>query len=142
MRGRTMRAVVRFAAGLMVAAGFVAVSPAGATADATGIPSPSTGTAITAVRAQTCQAARDIQVNHNAAGLRYIECHRGSGSNRESSTALWLWDNKTDGRCASAYVVIGRWSHSWAWCSTRHHSPRLISGWHRGADAKVYLSLT
>ncbi|MEU6406990.1 hypothetical protein [Streptomyces sp. NPDC046985] len=99
--------------------------------------------ATASVSAQSCEPTKEIHVHHNAAGLRYVECHRTSGGRRQSSVALWLWDNKTDGKCASGYVAIGdQWGHSWAWCSTREHSPKLISGWHNGSDAHVYLTLT
>lgn len=126
MHGIT-RKLATLAVGVAIGTGLMGAVPAGAASGQ--------------VQAQACSKARDIRVNNNAAGLRYIECHRGSGSKRESSTALWLWDNKHDGKCAIGRVRIGSWQHIWSWCDESHHSPKLISGWHRGADAKVYLSL-
>lgn len=137
MDGRRIQRRAALIVALAVLSGLSLTTPAGAAAPAGQAPSAHAAQ----WRANQCSGPRDIRVHHNAAGLRYIECHRGSGRHRESSVALWLWDNKTDGKCAQAYVRIGRWQHWWSWCSTRHHSPRLISGWHPGGDAKVSLSL-
>lgn len=76
--------------------------------------------------------------------MSVIECQRTYKGKKQSSTAMWLWDNRAgDKKCAYGQTVIGKgktaWSHIWRWCNTKRHSPKYISGWHNGADAKVWL---
>jgi hypothetical protein len=93
--------------------------------------------------ASSCSGTRYIYVPdkaHRVASMSYTECHRTVNGTKQSSTAMWLWDNLDgDGLCATGTVRIGSWSHSWSWCDATQHSPKLISGWHNGADAKVTL---
>src|SRR4051812_39958736 len=82
--------------------------------------------------AQSCSSARYIYLpdkRHRVVSMSYIECHRSNDGVRQSSTALWLWDNRDgDGLCATATVRIGGWAHNWSWCNATRHSPKLISG--------------
>jgi hypothetical protein len=77
--------------------------------------------------------------------LKYIECKRTYKGKKQSSTAMWLWDNKPkDKICAVGRTDIRNgkknWHHSWGpWCNNKRSSPKYISGWHNGADAKVRL---
>jgi hypothetical protein len=93
--------------------------------------------------ANTCSGTRYIYVPdkaHRVASMSYVECRRTVNGIKQSSTAMWLWDNRDgDGLCATGTVRIGGWSHSWSWCDATQHSPKLTSGWHNGADAKVTL---
>ncbi|MFE6774972.1 hypothetical protein [Streptomyces sp. NPDC057702] len=96
----------------------------------------------------TCTGWRTIQVDHNAAGLKYRECDRYSGSRTQTKAQLYLWDNKTDGKIAQGYVETGSnsggsWHRSWeryyAWGDVKHHSPLVDTGWHKGHDVQVLL---
>jgi hypothetical protein len=77
--------------------------------------------------------------------MSVIECQRTYRGKKQSSTAMWLWDNKAkDKKCAYGKTVIPNgkkkaWSHTWHWCNAKHGSGKYISGWHNGADAKIYL---
>lgn len=135
------RALVRLGAAVapIVLSGLVVAVPAGAAPPPDPAARPSVGAGVEP-RVNRCSGPRDIRYDHNAgAGLRYVECHRGSGRHRESSVTLWLWDDRTDGKCAQAWVGIGRWQHFFGWCSTRHHGPKLVTCWHPGGDARVRL---
>ena len=96
-----------------------------------------------AVTAQSCSGTRYIYLPdkaHRVVSMSYTECHRTSSGKKQSSTAMWLWDNRDgDGLCATGTVRIGSWVHSWSWCDATKHSPKLVSGWHNGSDAKVTL---
>jgi hypothetical protein len=114
-----------------------------------GSPAVAAGTGATSARAaevgaaQTCSGTRYIYLPDQAnrvVSMSYIECWRTYNGTKQSSTEMWLWDNKEgDGLCATGTVRIGDWSHSWSWCDATKHSPKFISGWHNGADAKVTL---
>ncbi|GAA1335891.1 hypothetical protein GCM10009647_078330 [Streptomyces sanglieri] len=95
-----------------------------------------------------CTGWRTIQVNHNAAGLKYRECDRYSGSNTQTKAQLYLWDNKHDGKVAQGFTATGSnlngsWHQSWyryySWGNEKHHSPLIDTGWHKGHDVHVLL---
>lgn len=99
----------------------------------------------TTAAAQTCAAAKSLYLPNRAnriVSMRYIECRRTYQGRAQSSTAMWLWDNRDhDGFCAVGYVDIGDdFSHHWSWCDATKASPKFISGWHDGADARVWLN--
>jgi hypothetical protein len=110
---------------------------------AAGLATVAASPASAAVSAQSCSGTRYIYLPdkaHRVVSMSYTECHRTSNGTKQSSTAMWLWDNRDgDGLCATGTVRIGSWSHSWSWCDATKHSPKLISGWHNGSDAKVTL---
>ncbi|MER0241423.1 hypothetical protein AAHZ94_05165 [Streptomyces sp. HSW2009] len=98
-----------------------------------------------------CTDWRVIQVDHNAAGLKYRECDRYSGDRTQTKAQLYLWDNKHDGKVAQGYTATGSnkdgsWQQSWeryyAWGNEKHHSPLIDTGWHKGHDVKVLLKAT
>lgn len=93
--------------------------------------------------ARTCQPIRHVYLPdkaHRVVSMSYVECQRTYHGIRQSSVAMWLWDNKDgDGRCATALVTIGNWTYSPSWCDTKRPSPKFITGWHNGGDAKVTL---
>ncbi|MFF7889279.1 hypothetical protein ACH40F_51825 [Streptomyces sp. NPDC020794] len=98
----------------------------------------------------SCSGWKTIHVNHNAAGEQYMECDRTVNGHKQTSAALYLWDNKADGKCAETYLAAGfshwnglnkTWDHWYSWCSTTHHSPKIQTGWHSGNDVEVSLQL-
>jgi hypothetical protein len=139
MNPRTIRNRASLVAGLAVA-GLTVAGPSMATpaSAAPAMAGPPVGAA-----AQTCEKTHYIYLPdkaHRVVSMSYIECHRTYQGKKQSSTAMWLWDNRDgDGLCATGTVRIGSWDHSWSWCDATKHSPKLISGWHNGADAKVTL---
>ncbi|OKJ95011.1 hypothetical protein AMK26_30805 [Streptomyces sp. CB03234] len=98
--------------------------------------------------AAACTAWRTIQVDDNAAGVKYRECDRYSGLNTQTKAQLYIWDNKRDGKVAQVYTATGsnlngQWHQSWhkyyVWGTESHHSPLVDTGWHKGHDVKVLL---
>ncbi|MFI8916739.1 hypothetical protein ACIGW4_34730 [Streptomyces sp. NPDC053513] len=137
-RGRTMRSGSRIALGAAALA---------AAATATLAPSAASAAPATATEG-ACTAWRIIQVDHNAAGVKYRECDRYSGLNTQTKAQLYIWDNRHDGKVAQVYTATGsdlngRWYQSWdkyyAWGNESHHSPLVDTGWHKGHDVKVLL---
>lgn len=132
MQGRKIFSWTASVASLILVTGVLATAPASASDSAPG-----------ASAAQTCSAARYIYLPdkaHRVGSMKYTECQRTYNGVRQSSTAMWLWDNKDhDGLCATGSVAIGDWSHRWSWCDATKGSPKFVSGWHNGADAKVTL---
>jgi hypothetical protein len=143
MSGRTILARTSLMAALAVAG----LAPAGLAATpasaAAGGKTAAVDVPAAAAAAQTCTKTRYIYLPdkaHRVVSMSYIECHRTYKGKKQSSTAMWLWDNKDhDGLCATGTVHIGSWVHSWSWCDATKHSPKLTSGWHNGADAKAIL---
>lgn len=101
------------------------------------------------ISATSCSKWKSIRTKNNAAGAEYMECDRTVSGHKQTSAALYLWDNKTDGKCAQAYVMTGRthwhggfdttWQKWYGWCSTKHHSHKIVTGWHSGNDVRVRL---
>jgi hypothetical protein len=99
----------------------------------------------------TCEKKwKEIHLKNDAGSAKYLECDRTVSGHKQTSATLYLWDNKTDGKCTNAYVVTGTshwsgidssWTHWYAWCSTAKHSPALRTGWHSGNDVEVTLQL-
>ncbi|TGB16030.1 hypothetical protein [Streptomyces sp. MZ04] len=87
--------------------------------------------------ATTCSNWRTVKII--GATMKYMECRRTYGGRVQSSTALYLWD-RGYGEDPYGTVKIGRWEATWTWNEAQGaHSPKYISGWHYGRDAKVYL---
>ncbi|MFJ6575382.1 hypothetical protein ACIQMY_05385 [Streptomyces sp. NPDC091368] len=116
-----------------------------AAAAATLVPS---AAAAPAVATEACTGWRVIQVDNNAAGVKYRECDRYSGLNTQTRAEFYIWDNRHDGKVAQVYTATGsnlngRWYQSWekyyAWGNESHHSPLVNTGWHKGHDVKVLL---
>ncbi|MFF9851391.1 hypothetical protein [Streptomyces litmocidini] len=137
----TSARTMRFGGRMLLAA--VALAAAAA---ATSVPSAAAAPASATEGA--CTAWRTIQVNHNAAGVKYRECDRYSGLNTQTKAQLYIWDNRHDGKVAQVYTATGsnlngRWYQSWekfyAWGNESHHSPLVDTGWHKGHDVKVLL---
>ncbi|MDT3397951.1 hypothetical protein RKE29_15080 [Streptomyces sp. B1866] len=117
---------------------------------AAGMGVPAATAAQSSSAAVSCSQWKVIQVSHNAAGVKYRECDRKVNGKKQTSAALYIWDNKKDGKCAEVYVAAGfshwygldtTWDHWYAWCSTSHHSPEIKTGWHKGDDVQVSLQL-
>ncbi|MEU0398864.1 hypothetical protein ABZ318_01180 [Streptomyces sp. NPDC006197] len=98
--------------------------------------------------AGACTGWRIIQVNGNAAGVKYRECDRYSGLNTQTKAQFYIWDNRHDGKVAQVYTATGSnlngawhqtWSKYYAWGNESHHSPLVDTGWHKGHDVKVLL---
>ncbi|MFD9210898.1 hypothetical protein ACFVZM_32000 [Streptomyces sioyaensis] len=64
--------------------------------------------------------------------------HQG---HKQLSGAIYLWDNKRDGKKACGKITIGRWKKDWYWGNESTHSPKYINGWRNGTDAKFGLFL-
>ncbi|MEV5204299.1 hypothetical protein [Streptomyces sp. NPDC053720] len=128
MRNTRIRLAVA-AAALSAAAGLTAAAPAQA----------ESATTIGDIKAKTtCSALRTVKVQ--GAKLKYIECWRTYRGKKQSSTAVKLCD-KFYGEDPYARVKIGRWEATWTYWDRYANggcSPKYISGWHNGADAKVY----
>ncbi|KPH99703.1 hypothetical protein ACFZDP_20960 [Streptomyces mirabilis] len=101
-----------------------------------------------ATSAVTCSKWKSISADHNSVGVRYMECDRKVGGRQQTSAALYIWDNKTDGKYARVNVATGyahwngldqTWFRYYSWTSTRHHSPKYETGWHSGNDVEVLL---
>ncbi|MFE5371050.1 hypothetical protein [Streptomyces mirabilis] len=101
-----------------------------------------------AASAVTCSKWKSISADHNSVGVRYMECDRKVGGRQQTSAALYIWDNKTDGKYARVNVATGyahwngldqTWFRYYSWTSTRHHSPKYETGWHSGNDVEVLL---
>ncbi|WP_336317802.1 hypothetical protein [Streptomyces lavendofoliae] len=101
-----------------------------------------------AAAAAACTGWRTIQVDNNAAGVKYRECDRYSGLNTQTKAQLYIWDNRHDGKIAQVYTATGsnlngRWHQTWekyyAWGDESRHSPLVDTGWHKGHDVKVLL---
>ncbi|MFJ8741503.1 hypothetical protein ACIRL2_19185 [Embleya sp. NPDC127516] len=101
------------------------------------------------VAAESCTDWRDIRTSGNSTGLRYRECDRGSGSQKQTKAQIYLWDNKHDGKIAQAHVVTGwgkggiwytTWRKYYGWGDESRHSPLIDTGWHSGHDVKVTLA--
>lgn len=108
----------------------------GAAAPAIAGSGPQIGGTATA-RATTCSKWRTVNIT--GATMKYMECRRTYGGKVQSSTALYLWD-RGYGEDPYGTVKIGRWEATWTWNEAQGaHSPKYISGWHYGKDAKVYL---
>lgn len=135
MNGRTVFRWGMSVASLVFTAGLLASAPASAA-------TPATAATSGEVTAQAC-TTKEIYVPNKPnriVSMRYSECRRTYNGVKQSSTAMWLWDNKEgDGKCAVGRVTIGSWKHKWQWCDATKPSPKYISGWHNGADAKVTL---
>ncbi|QGV76932.1 hypothetical protein [Streptomyces ficellus] len=132
-------------AGRRVALGAVALAAA-----ATAVMAPSAGAAPSADAgvAAACTAWRTIQVDDNAAGVKYRECDRYSGLDTQTKAQLYIWDNRHDGKIAQVWTATGSnlngtWHQSWhkyyTWGNEAHHSPLVDTGWHKGHDVKVLL---
>ncbi|MDF3301846.1 hypothetical protein [Streptomyces tropicalis] len=98
--------------------------------------------------AVTCSGWKTIHADHNSVGVKYMECDRKVGGHQQTSAALYIWDNKTDGKYARVNVATGyahwsgldqTWYRYYSWTSTRHHSPKYQTGWHAGNDVEVLL---
>ncbi|MEW2418421.1 hypothetical protein AB0953_32735 [Streptomyces sp. NPDC046866] len=137
-QGRTRRSGSRIALGAaaLAAAATAALVPSAASA------APASATE------GACTEWRIIQVDHNAAGVKYRECDRYSGANTQTKAQLYIWDNRHDGKVAQVYTATGsnlngQWYQSWeryyAWGDESHHSPLVDTGWHQGHDVKVLL---
>ncbi|WP_345278338.1 hypothetical protein [Streptomyces gulbargensis] len=95
-----------------------------------------------------CTPWRSIQVDRNAAGVKYRECDRYSGLNTQTKAQLYIWDNRHDGKVAQVYTATGsnlnnRWHQTWhkfyVWGNESRHSPLVDTGWHKGHDVRVLL---
>lgn len=91
--------------------------------------------------APKCTGWKSAQLSGNVAGMKYKECWRTHKGKKQSSGAIYLWDNKHDGKSACGRITIGKWKKTWCWGKESQHSPMYISGWHNGADAKFHLFL-
>ncbi|MFC8920797.1 hypothetical protein ACFT5C_34215 [Streptomyces sp. NPDC057116] len=98
--------------------------------------------------AAACTEWRSIQVDNNAAGVKYRECDRYSGLDTQTKAQLYIWDNRRDGKIAQVYTATGsnlngQWHQSWhkyyTWGDESRHSPLVDTGWHKGHDVKVLL---
>lgn len=137
-------ATAALAGGLAVGAPTVqadALAPAAAAHSAT-------ASRVSAAGAVTCSKWKSIRADHNSVGVKYMECDRKVGGKHQTSAALYIWDNKTDGKYARVNVATGyahwygfdqTWGRYYSWTSTRHHSPKLETGWHSGNDVEVLL---
>ncbi|MCM6773507.1 hypothetical protein NDR87_08485 [Nocardia sp. CDC159] len=91
--------------------------------------------------ATKCADWKSVQLAGNVAGMKYQECWRTYNGKKQASGAIYLWDNKSDGKEACGKITIGNWWRDWCWGNESHHSPKYISGWHDGSDAKFGLFL-
>ncbi|MEU6019482.1 hypothetical protein ABZ826_37530 [Streptomyces sp. NPDC047515] len=99
---------------------------------------PSSAVSASATR---CSAWKSARLKGNPAGMKYQECRRTYKGKKQASGAIYLWDNKHDGKEACGKITIGAWRKDWCWSNESHHSPKYISGWHNGSDAKFGLFL-
>lgn len=115
---------------------------------AAAIATPAPSAAAPASATEACTGWRVIQVDNNAAGVKYRECDRYSGLNTRTRAEFYVWDNRHDGKVAQVYTATGpnmngQWRQSWqkfyAWDNESHHSPLVNTGWHKGHDVKVLL---
>ncbi|MCD9144374.1 hypothetical protein [Streptomyces albireticuli] len=92
------------------------------------------------VTAASCQPKKTITVSGGKA--EYTECRRTSNGKKQSSVILTLWDRAY---CANPFarVLIGSYDVTFT-----HFDPYLSdesrefkTGWHNGADAKVWLDV-
>ncbi|MFJ5534831.1 hypothetical protein [Streptomyces sp. NPDC093261] len=120
--------------------GVAAAGPAAATAQTHG-DAPAHLSSTVGASATKCAGWKSVRLDGNPAGMRYLECWRTYQGKKQSSGAIYLWDNKHDGLEACGKITIGRWFKDWCWSNESQHSPEYISGWHDGADAKFGLFL-
>ncbi|WP_328334058.1 MULTISPECIES: hypothetical protein [unclassified Streptomyces] len=125
------RITLGFAAAVL-ASGLVTVPTAVASAQ------PSSDVTASATK---CTGWKSAQLKGNPAGMKYKECRRTYRGRTQSSGAIYLWDNRHDGKSACGRIDISKWKHTWCWGNESKHSPMYISGWHNGTDAQFHLFL-
>ncbi|MGW2562899.1 hypothetical protein ACWCXB_27350 [Streptomyces sp. NPDC001514] len=128
----------------------IALAAVALAATATAGPAPAAAASDTGAAEGACTPWRSIQVDDNAAGVKYRECDRYSGLNTQTKAQLYIWDNKHDSKAAQVYTATGsdlngNWHQTWEryywWSDESHHSPLVDTGWHKGHDVHVLLKL-
>lgn len=131
------------AAATMTLGGGLALAPAASAAPASPAPAAARATAAadpSTAAAPTCR--RDsITVPSDRGAVAYWECRRKYHGTWQSSTQIWVYDKKADGKCVYGTVKIGRWSKTYKACPAGHNVNGARSGWHNGYDAQVTMSI-
>ncbi|MEU2928060.1 hypothetical protein ABZ636_23885 [Streptomyces sp. NPDC007251] len=98
--------------------------------------------------ANKCSGWKEIHINGGSA--KYKECTKKVNGTSYASGAFYLWDTKHDGKAVQAYAETDynhwygddvTWQHFYSWADDTHHSPEIITGWHRGNDFGLVIEL-
>ncbi|MEU4208516.1 hypothetical protein AB0F13_00705 [Streptomyces sp. NPDC026206] len=103
-------------------------------------PAASAAPASTGAASQSCRQD-SITVPSDRGAVAYIECRRNNHGTWQSSTQIWVYDKKADGKCVYGTVKIGNWSKTYKACPKGNDVRGERSGWHNGYDAQVTMSI-
>lgn len=96
---------------------------------------------VKATQTSHLNACKRHHITARGGAVSYWECHRTHKGKKQSSTQIWVYDKKNDGKCVYARVKIAGWKHTYKACPKNHDVSGSRSGWHNGRDAQVRMSI-